>query len=111
MVSLNEFPQFIGRDRQCQIVLDDVQVSRQHCRIDVVDEKVMLSDLRSRNGTLFNSRRITTPVVLSTGDRIIVGRTVLQLFSEPVGSHPTGTQTTMTDHVQINSDTRIAPRS
>jgi len=40
----------VGRGRQCDIVLDDEQVSRVHCRFIVDGQAVVLEDLDSTNG-------------------------------------------------------------
>ena len=40
----------VGRGRQCDIVLDDEQVSRVHCRFVVDGQAVVLEDLDSTNG-------------------------------------------------------------
>ena len=41
----------IGRGSDCQIQIDDRQVSRHHARISMTDGKMMLEDLASKNGT------------------------------------------------------------
>ena len=41
-----------------QLVLDDVEVSRWHARLDVSGNSVMLSDLNSANGTLLNGKPV-----------------------------------------------------
>ena len=66
----------IGRSRECEIRVDDANVSRQHC--EVVEEAGGWSvvDLGSTNGTELNGRRIDR-AGLSDGDRITVGGTDL----------------------------------
>jgi pSer/pThr/pTyr-binding forkhead associated (FHA) protein len=39
----------------------------------------MVEDLGSTNGTYLNRRRITAPVELQRGDRVKVGKTVLEM--------------------------------
>ncbi|MEN9217145.1 MAG: FHA domain-containing protein [Gloeomargarita sp. HHBFW_bins_162] len=47
---------YLGRDGQrCQIVIPDPQVSGQHALIDVTDDRVILRDCGSTNGTFINS--------------------------------------------------------
>ena len=41
------------------IVVSDIQCSRQHAAIEVMDEHVFLVDLGSTNGTYFGERRVT----------------------------------------------------
>ena len=66
----------IGRSRECEVRVDDANVSRHHC--EVVDEAGGWSvvDLGSTNGTELNGRRIDR-AGLSDGDRITVGGTDL----------------------------------
>lgn len=63
----------IGRDAQCQLVLDDPLVSRRHARLAVGQDSVTISDLGSRNGVTVNGSRIEQPRVLLNGDRIVIG--------------------------------------
>jgi adenylate cyclase len=63
----------IGRSPECQVVLRDFGISRQHARITVVDDGVRIQDLKSKNGTQVNG----VPVVeapLKDGDRILLGK-------------------------------------
>ncbi len=66
----------IGRSRECEVRIDDANVSRQHC--EVVDEEGSWAvvDLGSTNGTELNGRRIER-AGLNDGDRITVGGTDL----------------------------------
>jgi pSer/pThr/pTyr-binding forkhead associated (FHA) protein len=70
----------IGRADKCHLVLgDDPYVSQVHARIFVKDGTVMVEDLGSTNGTYLNRRRITSPAQVQRGDRVKVGKTVLEL--------------------------------
>ena len=62
----------IGRDVNCEIVIDDRQVSRFHVRITPSAEGIMLEDLGSKNGTHCNGNLILNPIVLQDGDVIQV---------------------------------------
>jgi pSer/pThr/pTyr-binding forkhead associated (FHA) protein len=42
-------------------------------------DEYWVEDLGSTNGTLVNGRKLTGPVPLQKGDRLQVGRTVLEL--------------------------------
>jgi len=68
----------IGRSPDCQIVLKDFGISRQHARISVDEEGVHITDLKSKNGTQVNG----VPVVqapLKDGDKILLGKFQLTL--------------------------------
>lgn len=78
--TLGTLPVVLGRDETLPIPIDDPQSSRRHCQIDAVDEKSFrVSDLNSTNGTLLNGRKITRAVV-SDGDRIKIGETIIEFM-------------------------------
>jgi hypothetical protein len=63
----------LGRSRQCEIVLDDPNVSRQHAEIRPRGGSWVLTDLGSTNGSSVNGRRIDGPEVLKPGDELEFG--------------------------------------
>jgi pSer/pThr/pTyr-binding forkhead associated (FHA) protein len=63
----------IGRHPQSAIFLDDVTVSRNHCRVTVQGDRVTLEDAGSTNGTYVNDRRVDR-ADLNPGDRLLVGK-------------------------------------
>jgi adenylate cyclase len=63
----------IGRSPECNVVLKDFGISRQHARIVVDEDGARIVDLKSKNGTQVNG----VPVVeapLKDGDRILLGK-------------------------------------
>jgi pSer/pThr/pTyr-binding forkhead associated (FHA) protein len=68
----------LGRADKCHVVLDDNYVSQVHARIFPTGETVMVEDLGSTNGTYLNRRRVTSPAELQRGDRVKIGKTVLE---------------------------------
>ncbi|WP_370980612.1 FHA domain-containing protein [Agaribacterium sp. ZY112] len=48
----------IGRSQECDICLNVMHLSRQHARITVTADRVLLEDLNSANGTFVNGQRI-----------------------------------------------------
>jgi hypothetical protein len=67
----------LGRSRQCDIVLDDPNVSRQHAEIRPRGGSWVLNDLGSTNGSTLNGRRIDHAEVLKPGDEIKLGTAIL----------------------------------
>ncbi len=67
----------LGRARANDIMVDDIAVSSQHCRICPDGERFELHDLASTNGTFVNEQRIARQV-LNEGDVIRIGETQLQ---------------------------------
>ncbi|MGH9106381.1 MAG: FHA domain-containing protein [Acidimicrobiales bacterium] len=70
----------IGRAQTCAVVLGaDNFVSQLHARVFNKADGYWVEDLGSTNGTLVNGRRVSGAVPLERGDRLQVGRTVLEL--------------------------------
>jgi FhaA, N-terminal domain/FHA domain len=68
----------IGRLPECDIVISDPGASRRHATITREDgSEYVLTDLGSTNGTLVNDEPVGEHV-LSDGDRITIGNTVLE---------------------------------
>jgi len=64
----------IGRSRDCDIVLDDSNVSRRHAEISPSGATGWLvKDLGSTNGVRVNGRTVDGPHPLETGDRLELG--------------------------------------
>jgi len=78
----------IGRHRNNDIVISDPKVSSFHARIDRSAEGFALVDLKSRNGSYLNGKRIET-AVLKTGDEVRMGTARLAYkvdYTAPVSS-------------------------
>jgi len=67
----------LGRSRDCDIVVDDANVSRQHAELRPRGGGWVLSDLGSTNGTRLNGRSIQTPEVVRPGDEIELGASLI----------------------------------
>ena len=72
VVELDARPCVIGRSEECQVHLDDPNVSRRHARIRLVEGSFVLSDLGSTNGTIVNGRTADDHV-LESGDELTFG--------------------------------------
>lgn len=69
-------PVTIGREEGNSIQLNDERVSRFHLKIQEDQEKLVLTDLQSTNGTRVNGESVQM-WVLRYGDVVYVGRTLL----------------------------------
>ncbi len=69
----------LGRAEGCQVTIDDTYVSQLHARLFLRDGQYHVEDLGSTNGTYLNRRKVTAPVAIRKGDRLQVGKTVLEL--------------------------------
>jgi two-component system, cell cycle response regulator len=70
----------IGRDADIELPLRDGSISRRHCRVehDPEQDRYVLHDLGSTNGTRLNGARVGEPVPLADGDKIFLGATVVK---------------------------------
>jgi len=59
VVSLGILPCVIGRHPSCTIAVDDAGVSRKHAQIVADQERLVLEDFESRNGTFIDGTRIS----------------------------------------------------
>ena len=71
-VRITDRPIILGRQPDCDIVLDDSNVSRRHAEIVLRDGDIVLTDLGSTNGTRVNGSPIRSSV-LSSGDAVQIG--------------------------------------
>lgn len=74
-VPLEEGVQYtIGRDISNAIHVEDTMVSRKHCEIYVVgQDKTLIHDLESTNGTYINGRPLKGETLIKAGDVIKIG--------------------------------------
>jgi FHA domain-containing protein len=71
----------IGR-KGADIPMDDPEISRHHCVIEVREHNVSLKDLDSTNGTFFEGERARA-VLLQEGAMFRIGSSVLRLSFRP----------------------------
>jgi hypothetical protein len=72
----------LGRSRECDIVLNDPNISRAHAEIRPRGGSWVLSDLGSTNGSCLNGTRIERPEVLKPGDEVELGTTTIRFELE-----------------------------
>jgi hypothetical protein len=72
----------LGRSRQCDVVLEDANVSREHAEIRPRGGSWILEDLGSTNGSCLNGRRIEGPEVIRPGDEIELGTSLIKFELE-----------------------------
>lgn len=82
-VQLNKGTFVIGRSLSCDLVIDDVMVSRNHARLDVDDNAVYIEDLGSRNGTYVSGKKIARHK-LCPDESVTVGNHSISLAGVPV---------------------------
>lgn len=84
---LSEGQSILGRSNQCDLIIGDKTVSRQHAMITVSGKTVTLTDLGGRNGTRLNQRQIHE-ADLQSNDTLQIGMVTLRFYwsnnGEPV---------------------------
>lgn len=65
----------IGRDRECDLAIDDMTVSRVHARLERAESGWLLTDAGSTNGTRVNGWRVRGAVRVRPGDVVRFGAT------------------------------------
>lgn len=80
-ISVPEF--IIGRGEEAHLRPSSDLVSRKHCTITVNDGKVVLTDLKSRNGTFVNGKQLEGSHEVRSGDSLRVGRLQFEMILDP----------------------------
>jgi pSer/pThr/pTyr-binding forkhead associated (FHA) protein len=70
----------LGRDINNNIVINDAEISRNHCRFVLQGDGYVLEDLGSTNGTFVNEQRISGQATLHSGESIRVGENVVLVY-------------------------------
>ena len=63
----------VGREPKCEIQIDNLGISREHCAFSQRGEAYLIQDLNSSNGTYVNGKKITEHF-LNNDDEIIIGK-------------------------------------
>lgn len=90
-IALRPGENLLGRVDDGVLWIESPSVSRRHACIRVEGGRATLEDLGSKNGTFWRGERVSSPVVLSDGDEIRLGKVGLTLRVLPVDA------TTLTD--------------
>jgi len=73
----------LGRNADCNVVLNVPAVSREHAVIRKIQGKFYIEDMKSRNGTFVNNKEVTTRTLLKDNDRIKICDNILGFFEHP----------------------------
>ena len=79
VVPLGAAPVTLGRASDSTLVLDDDYASNHHARLYQHDDKWIVEDLGSTNGTWIERTRIIAPTVLPNNVPLKVGRSTMEL--------------------------------
>ncbi|MEE2937626.1 MAG: FHA domain-containing serine/threonine-protein kinase [Planctomycetota bacterium] len=82
-------PLVIGRGSNSDTRIHDPALSRIHCRINLLDRQVVLSDCNGSSGTFVRGVRISKPQILTHGSVFKIGDSVLRIEDEQQLDAPT----------------------
>ncbi len=84
-LAVPRLPCVIGRDPSCDLLLDENRISRQHARLSIAPEGLLIEDLGSTNGSFVDCRRIEAPTLLQPGQRLHLADHELELVIDRPG--------------------------
>ena len=82
IIELDGTPLTLGRAPDNGLVIADPRISRHHARLQARRGTLVITDLGSANGSRVNGVRVDE-CVLGSGDRVILGDTVLLVEQLP----------------------------
>jgi pSer/pThr/pTyr-binding forkhead associated (FHA) protein len=90
-VKLTDKEIVVGRDEKARIRISSAEVSREHCILIPAEDRVLVRDLASRNGTFVDGRPIAGEKILYPGGTLTVGPlTFLLLGGRPLQAPSAG---------------------
>ncbi len=81
----------LGRDESCDIFIDSAKISRAHLRLTFQNNKWVVTDLDTTNGTFLRGKRIESTVISSAIKLNIGGLDLSELTLTPLSSSTTQT--------------------
>lgn len=104
-VALKKASTLIGRGPNCDVRIPSPSISKEHTRIELFEDKVIVSDAGSRNGTYLNGVQIRTAKAVS-GDRIAIHDIIAEIHLVPENWAPMP-QMPRNFHPQVSGNTAI----
>ena len=79
---LEQWDLILGRQDDCDVLINDSTLSRQHARLDYNGACWTIQDLGSRNGIYYKNDRVESarPILLNDEDKLVLGHRVLLFF-------------------------------
>lgn len=87
-VKVDHYPFFIGRGKENDLILDDLCVAKQHCRIIMKNQVCMLEDSGSRN-KIYVDGLVTERTILFNQMHVFIGDVEFRIEMEQRRSQPT----------------------
>lgn len=94
----------IGRGQECDIIIDNTAISRQHLALCQKSGIYFVSDLGSRNGSFVDGKKITTDEPVSGQETITFGKFTLTP-ADPMGPAHRVAASVATDTLNLDDET------
>lgn len=101
----------IGRAMECGLRIPNWRVGRRHARLVKRGEDVVLEDLGTLTGTLFNGNRVAGRVLVTPADQILIGPCLLRLRAGCPDTAATQTPEQTQDPTRPLAPTRAQPET
>ena len=100
---------FVGRHSENDLSIADSAVSRKHLKIERFGNMFVASDTGSTLGTKINGKKISVPVTLKNGDRIVLGESIeiSVIFGEEVFDSTEVTEVQAAEEIPKNKVSEI----
>ncbi|MCY3022517.1 MAG: FHA domain-containing protein [Planctomycetota bacterium] len=98
-----------GRNRDVELPLPDLKLSRRHCQLSYDGQRYVLTDLGSTNGTYVNGARISGAVELNDFDRIVLGDVEIEFHSAEKVPLPLNFDAAAADPFGLDPDEDVVP--
>ncbi len=94
----------LGRHENCDLVLPDMSVSRNHAKIEWNgnDDSFRVIDLNSRNGTFLNQKRFSGEIEVKAGDKLAFGTAEFEVWAADVDGDSGYIEPPLSDSSEIN---------
>lgn len=93
----------LGRASSSDLVLEDRFLSRNHSRVFLDGDRLMIEDLGSRNGTLVNGQPVNAPQPLKPGDMIKISGSVISVLDAGAPAPPAAMPQGLGEHTIFRS--------
>jgi len=86
----------VGREPSCDIAIDNLGISRQHCAFVVKGDTYQVKDLGSANGTYVNGKKVVEHY-LNDEDEIVIGKFILRFSNDQQGAEVEAAESVVPD--------------
>lgn len=90
----------IGRNESNDIQVDNLSVSKQHAKITKKEDRYVIEDLKSTNGTYLNEKTISS-ADLNDQDLVTIGKHTLEIY---LNRHSGGGKNIINDTMLLKTD-------